>query len=207
MESHQLEELARELRAQGYPQSYIARLRDELRDHLATALEEGQTSDLAHAQLGDGATLATAVADFPILRSWPQRFPLATFVILPGFLLSAFTVTFVFTAARLAQDGLFASTAWNQFAIRHFGLASVWLTTILAAWLCVLAIRARMQFSYLAASLLLVAANGLFVIDLAQCAESGGCLAHSRFGVDITRLSIPIGLLAVTSCFLFGRER
>ena len=206
MESHPLDELARELRAQGYPRSYIARLRDELRDHLESAIEEGHTPETATEELGDGATLAATVDQFPALKSWPQRSPLTVFVVMPGLLISAFTVTCVFAAARLAQGELFPSEAWNHFAIQHFELGSILITAILAGGLATAAIRARTHWSYLAAAMLLLAASGLFVIDIASCGQSGSSIAYSRFGLDSIRLVLPLGILAATCWYLVGRR-
>ena len=215
MKHPHVEQLRRELAAEGYSQGYVQQLCGELEDHYLTLAEELSASDqeeasahiaqTAEQRLGDLQAVRAAVRANRDLLPIPTRHPVAMFVALPGLLAIVSVVLLVLGARWVTGQASFPGRVW---LIENFELITGGGLALMAGMFTWVGLQYRVGLGLVCLSALLLAGVGMQDIDVAACAASQGGFFESNWGFSSWRALGPwFGLLVVLVAVWGGRRR
>ena len=214
MEPTFLDDLRWRLRRHGVSRRYVNRVVDELAEHfdllVAEHLEHGSRDEEA-AQLAQRQLAADPDALFDALvrgRSrgivgLARRHPLITFLVLPlplalvTALFCKYAGIFLYILVCRGFGVDYMNASFVNVVSATFKACAYGLTPLLALVFCCLAERSRRGVLLaLASCLLLSVAGGMLKLDLVQCTASRHVAYFQRYGLDATRLSLPLIIFA-----------
>lgn len=211
---HSLDEMLVQLRRRGFDSEYVARLRDEITDHVlaleAEYLRRGQNAAraaaLAERQIGDWDVLYEEVVRRAGPAPWMRRFPALFFGLGPVLITAAVAGLLV----GLGALALTCATGWfgvtrdhamtRHIVLRSFDLLAYGLTPLLALTFARCAVRFRCHYAWaVLACLVLSLVGGLVRVYLVWCPASGSIRCFYWCSVDTVRLVGPMA-----ACLLYA---
>ncbi len=187
----QFSEIRTSLLDQGYSRAYVARLVDELQDHLASGVDD------VDPPIGAPEAILGSVREHAVLLPLPQRFPCLAFVVVPGLLSCLATLLAIhfaealtgsvpaasFEGRILLADGL---VLFSGFVSAFIPIAAIWTAR-----------RYKLPWPFPLMSVLLVTIIGLFRVQVVAFPVSHDILCGSSWGVSGWRTLGPLLIFAV----------
>jgi hypothetical protein len=209
-----LDDLRWRLRRHGVSRRYVNRVVDELAEHfdllVAEHLEHGsrdeEAAQLAQRQLAadpDALFDASCAAAPAASSDWPGGTLLSRILVLPlplalvTALFCKYAGIFLYILVCRGFGVDYMSPSFVNVVSATFKTCAYGLTPLLALAFCCLAERSRRGVLLaLASCLLLSVAGGMLKLDLVQCTASRHVAYFQRYGLDATRLSLPLIIFA-----------